>query len=70
MLVNNDGQLPDIFGRDIVILKQKDSIDAQKLAVFVAKLNSDDSFVLLQHLLIVRNQGEFEVLLRTLKKKR
>lgn len=70
MLVNNDGQLPDIFGRDIVILKQKDSIDAQKLAVFVAKLNSDDSFVLLQHLLIVRNQGEFEVLLRTLKKKK
>lgn len=70
MLVNNDGQLPDIFGRDIVILKQKDSIDAQKLAVFVAKLNSDDSFVLLQRLLIVRNQGEFEVLLRTLKKKK
>lgn len=70
MLLNDDGQLPDIFGRDIVILKQKDSIEAQQLAAFVAKLNSDDSFVLLQRLLIARNQGEFEVLLRTLRKKK
>ncbi|MFT8424563.1 MAG: glycosyltransferase [Liquorilactobacillus sp.] len=70
MLLNDDGRLPDIFGRDIVILKQKDSIEAQQLAAFVAKLNSDDDFVLLQRLLIARNNGEFEVLLRTLRKKK
>lgn len=70
MLLNDDGRLPDIFGRDIVILKQKDSIEAQQLVAFVAKLNSDDDFVLLQRLLIARNNGEFEVLLRTLRKKK
>ncbi|KRN30708.1 glycosyltransferase [Liquorilactobacillus mali] len=69
VLLNNDGQLPDIFGRDIVILKQKDVTEAKKLAAFVAKLNSDDDFVLLQRLLIARNQGEFDVLLRTIKKR-
>ncbi|EJF02246.1 glycosyltransferase [Liquorilactobacillus mali] len=69
MLLNDDGQLPDIFGRDIVILKQKDGIEAVQLAAFVARLNSDDAFVLLQRLLIARNNGEFDVLLRTIKKK-
>ncbi|MFT9406124.1 glycosyltransferase [Lentilactobacillus hilgardii] len=69
-ITTNDGKLPLIFGIAVKALKESTEVDEKELTSFVARIQSKDSFILIQQALAAEGTSAFEQKLKKLQKAR